>query len=144
MSLRVQAAEVEATYPEPEDAHALKIEGLEATTSTAREGVDHLTEQLQELEVQRTAVKEHLQQLADKEKELEKLIDTVEPRIRYAIDSIKVKASVLKSRVLTRNIPRMSLFSFSFGLPNLPPLFLQAHIKFICSRFQNYLEFRTL
>jgi septal ring factor EnvC (AmiA/AmiB activator) len=88
MSLRVQAAEVEATYPEPEDAHALKIAELEATTSTVREGVDHLTAQLQALEVQRTAVKEHLQQLADKEKDLEKLIDTVEPRIRCAFDCI--------------------------------------------------------
>lgn len=83
MSFRVQLAEVEATYPEPEDAHALKIEEIEATTLTVREGVDHLTAQLQELEVQRTAVKEHLHQLVDKEKELEKLIDTVEPRIRY-------------------------------------------------------------
>jgi peptidoglycan hydrolase CwlO-like protein len=83
MSTRVQAAEVEATYPEPEDAHQIKIAELKATTATARDGVDHLTAQLQELEVQRTAVKEQLQQLLEKEKELEKLIDTVEPRIRY-------------------------------------------------------------
>jgi hypothetical protein len=95
MSTRVQAAEIEATYPEPEDAHALKIAELEATTATAREGVDHLTAQLQDLETQRTAVKEHLQQLSDKEKELEKLIYTVEPRIRYALLMyLKLKLSV--------------------------------------------------
>ena len=114
MSIRVQAAEVEATYPEPEDAHQLKIAELEATSSTAREGVDHLTAQLQELETQRTAVKEHLQQLADKEKELERLVDTVEPRIRYVRLNFFKAFIVFSSRVLRK----MSSFEGFYCLEN--------------------------
>ena len=75
LSDQVNEAEVKATYPEPEDAHPSRVADLQ--------GVEHLTAQLQELEAQRAAVKEGLQQLVQKEKELEELIDQVEPKIRW-------------------------------------------------------------
>ena len=83
LSDQVNEAEVKATYPEPEDAHPSRVADLEGSTSAARQGVEHLTAQLQELEAQRAAVKEGLQQLVQKEKELEELIDQVEPKIRW-------------------------------------------------------------
>lgn len=80
---QVQAAETKATYPEPEDAHPRRVDKLEGATTAAREGVESLTTQLQDLEAQRTVVKAGIQQLVLKEKELEELIEQVEPKIRY-------------------------------------------------------------
>ena len=75
--------QLDATYPHPEQEHQQKVSELENATASAREGVEQLTAQLQELDRQRGEVKTGLDNLVEREKEVEKLIAQVEPRIRY-------------------------------------------------------------
>lgn len=82
---RVEEAETSARYPESEEAHAAKVAQLQNRAASARDGVERLTQQLQELQTQRECVKAKLDELQSKQQALQRILDTEVPYVRHKI-----------------------------------------------------------